>query len=286
MIYIILDAAGTALCVFWLFLFFYGRGRYKSITGTKACRKMSLNCLFPVGFSFMDIFRIRVTGSSFAARRRYASDVYGEENAEFYTYLNTAAEISYALSLLTVSLLAGAAGGKEELALLGGICAVLMLFVLDSDVRKKSEQKTEAIMADLPDMISRLTLLVSAGMVLREAWKRISESSDSVICLEMRRTAEDVHNGMPQTEAFERFADRCRSKEMRKFISSLNQNLSKGSSELVMSLQQMSLEQWEEKKNTVKRKGNAVEQKLLIPMIMIFAAIILMIVVPVFTNMF
>ena len=274
------------MCIIWLLLFFSGHRKYRNIIENDVSRKMFFHSMFFIGFSAMHVLKISIKSSRFSEKRKYAAELYGEEYAEFYTYLNTGAQLTYFLTLFPVSLLTGAAAGNETLAFLGAAVSVLMLFVLDGETKKKAKEKRERVLCELPDMISRLTLLVSAGMVLREAWKTISESSDSELCLEMRRTVSEMHNGIPQTEAFERFADRCRTREIRKFISALNQNLNKGSSELVMSLQQMSREQWEEKKNTVKKQGSAVEQKLLLPMMMIFAAIILMIIVPVFTNMF
>jgi tight adherence protein C len=47
----------------------------------------------------------------------------------------------------------------------------------------------------------------------------------------------------------------------------------------------MADEMWEEKKHLVKRKGEAANSKLLLPVGMIFVGILLMIIVPAFTNM-
>ena len=101
----------------------------------------------------------------------------------------------------------------------------------------------------------------------------------------MRQTGSDIRNGMSEADAFEAFADRCRTREIRKFSGSLVQNLKKGSAGLSACLEELADEQWEEKKNYVKKKAAASEQTLLFPMLMIFVAIILMIIVPVFTNM-
>ena len=128
-------------------------------------------------------------------------------------------------------------------------------------------------------------LLINAGMVLRDAWSMIAESSDTALGREMKQTSSDIRNGMPETDAFNLFAERCRTKEIRKFAGSLVQNIKKGSAGLSESLQQLADEQWDEKKNYVRKKAASSEQKLLFPMLMIFVSIIMMIVVPVFTNM-
>ncbi len=282
----LMTISGTFLMMVWILMFFAGCRKYKDILNTSAADRMTLSQIFFIGFTAMKILRINIKTERFAEKRRLCSEVYGPEYAEFYTYLNTGAQITYTVTLLPLSLLIGGAADSTAFAFIGVVASVLLMFYIDADVKKKASQKRDQIMCELPDIISRLALLVNAGMVLREAWDRIAASSDTIICTEMKRTGHDIRNGMPQAEAFIRFADRCRTKEIRKFISSINQNIQKGSSELVSSLQVMADEQWEEKKNFVKKKGNAVEQKLLLPMMMIFIAIILMIVVPVFINMF
>ncbi len=278
--------SGTVISLLWIIVFFINHKKYKEIINTSAAKKLKLNEIFFIGFAFMKIFKINIRTDHFTKKRRLASELYGQEYAEFYTYLNTGAQITYAVTLFPISMLIAGASGSVGFAAVGSGASLLMLFFIDEEVKKNVLHKRYDMMCELPDIISRLALLVNAGMVLREAWERVAASSDTILCREMKRTSQDIRNGMVQTEAFMKFAYRCQTKEIRKFISSLNQNIQKGSSELVISLQAMADEQWEEKKNTVKKKANAVEQKLLLPMMMIFTAIILMIVVPVFTNMF
>lgn len=282
---VIMAFAGTVSALFWLFLFIRGNGKYSEIIKTKAAKELRLHEIFFTGFELMKILKINVRSGKCTEKRKNISEIYGQRYAEFYTYLFTGAQISYAALLFPVSLLAGAASGSLITALLGTAASVLMLFVLDGEVRKKTLEKHEEIMCELPDVIMRLNLLINAGMVLRDAWSMIAESSDTALGREMKQTSSDIRNGMPETDAFNLFAERCRTKEIRKFAGSLVQNIKKGSAGLSESLQQLADEQWDEKKNYVRKKAASSEQKLLFPMLMIFVSIIMMIVVPVFTNM-
>lgn len=281
----IMAAAGTVLSAVWIMIFAKGYRKYDEITSVKAARELKLNGIFHTGFEIMKLLKINTGSGKFAEKRRNAVEIYGERYAGFYTYLFTGAQISYAALCLPVSLLAGAAAGSPALGLAGAAASVIMLFILDSDVKKKVSEKHDAVMCELPDIIMRLTLLLNAGMVLRDAWNMIAESSDTALGKEMRQTGSDIRNGMSEADAFEAFADRCRTREIRKFSGSLVQNLKKGSAGLSACLEELADEQWEEKKNYVKKKAAASEQTLLFPMLMIFVAIILMIIVPVFTNM-
>ena len=48
----------------------------------------------------------------------------------------------------------------------------------------------------------------------------------------------------------------------------------------------MNEESWEEKKHRAKRKGEAASSKLMIPIMIMFVGILIMVIVPIFTNMF
>lgn len=283
---VIMAAAGTAAAVMWMILYVTNRGKYADVTGTKAAGELKLSELFFIGFAVMKILHINVRSERFSARRRNISAVYGTEYTEYYAYLFMGAQITYAFTLFPVSLLFGAITGSTAFALMGTAASVLMLFYLDAEIKKKATEKDDELLCELPDMVIRLALLLNAGMVLREAWSLTAQSSDSVLCREMRKTSEDIRNGVSESEAFEKFADRCRNRETRKFVSVLLQNIKKGSAGLAETLQYAAAEQWDEKKNYVRKKAASAEQKLLLPMLMIFVAVIVMIIVPVFTNMF
>ena len=86
-------------------------------------------------------------------------------------------------------------------------------------------------------------------------------------------------------DAYRNFAERCGIKEIRRFSSTMIQNLQKGTSEVAYYLREMSDEIWEEKKHLVKRKAEAATSKLMAPMVLIFIGILGMVMVPVFLSM-
>ena len=96
------------------------------------------------------------------------------------------------------------------------------------------ERAMEELLLDLPQVLSKMALLINSGMVLREAWKKTSETGDRALFQEMRVFNEEVRNGASDYEAFMNFADRCSVKEIRKVISTLMQNMQKGNKELAL----------------------------------------------------
>jgi tight adherence protein C len=122
-------------------------------------------------------------------------------------------------------------------------------------------------------------------MLMRDAWNLIAAQGDSVLFEEMRITATQMDNGVPELAAYNEFAERCGVKEIRKFSSMVIQGLEKGGSELTGFLKDMSDEMWAEKKNIAKRKGEAANAKLLIPTVIIFIGILFMIMAPLITGL-
>ena len=163
--------------------------------------------------------------------------------------------------------------------------AAALIVYLDMEVSGAVERKHDEILSDYPEILSKLTLLVNAGMVIREAWIKVAYTCDRAMYKEMQLTSEEMNNGVSELDALHNFAQRCSVKEIRKFASILSQNIQKGGSELTMSLRYMNEESWEEKKHRAKRKGETAGTKLMIPLMIMFVGILFMIIVPIFSNM-
>ena len=81
------------------------------------------------------------------------------------------------------------------------------------------------------------------------------------------------------------FGSRCIIPEIKKFTSTIIQGMTKGNSELTAMLQEQSKEVWQLKKQLVRREGEKAASKLLIPICVMFVGILIMIIVPIFTNL-
>ena len=158
-----------------------------------------------------------------------------------------------------------------------------MILYLDLSLQDKLTARRQEIVLDLPQVLSKLTLLVNSGMVLRDAWKKVSITGERTLYLEMQNTNLEMENGVMEIDAYRNFAERCNVKEVRKFTSLIIQNLNKGNEELAYFMKDLSDEMWEVKKNEVKQKGEKANSQLLLPMI--FIGILLIIMVPIMQQM-
>ena len=135
-------------------------------------------------------------------------------------------------------------------------------------------------------MVSKLTLLVNAGMLVRRAWDEVANSNfEDALYAEMRLTSKDIQEGMSIEAAMENFAARCGLKEIRKFSSIYVQAVNRGASESIGSMKIMADEAWEQKKQISKQQGEIASQKLLIPNMIMLMGIMVVVVVPIVASL-
>ena len=164
------------------------------------------------------------------------------------------------------------------------VFAWVAYYYFGTATQKKIEERSEEMLRDFSEVVSKLALLTGAGMTLRDAWKEVAFTGESVLYVEMQMAVEEMNNGMAEIDAFNSFGARCMIPEVKKFTSTIVQGLIKGNSELTEMIREQSSQVWSLKKQNVRRAGEKASSKLMIPMFMIFAGILIMVVVPIFAN--
>lgn len=282
----VMAGAGSLMVVLWALLFLKYRNLYDNIIQAMDPKKFMMCEMFFIGFGFIDMFKVNLKSESGRKKEKKIAEIYGERYAAFYHYCITGGQLTYLLTIAPLGLFIGAITNDILYAFLAIAATAAIIASLDMDVNNAIEKKRDEILSDYPDVLSKLTLLVNAGMIIREAWTKVAYTSNRALYKEMQTTSEEMHNGVSDMDAFYNFAQRCAIKEIRKFASILTQNIQKGGAELALSLKAMNEESWEEKKHRAKRKGETAGSKLMIPMMIMFVGILLMVIVPIFTNMF
>lgn len=177
--------------------------------------------------------------------------------------------------------------------LLIGIAMTLFLYVSEQEKQKDQKKKRDVQMAlDYPQMVSKLTLYLGAGMTVRKAWYRIAQDYENQkeekgrreVYEEMLYTMHEIQGGGSEGECYERFGERCALPAYKKFGAMLSQNLKKGTKGLASLLKQEADNAFEERKSLARRLGEEAGTKMLIPMFLMLAVVLVMIVVPAFFS--
>lgn len=278
--------AGTAAVSLWVLLFILYRRQFDDIISAIDSKQFAMPEIFFIGFGFLKLFKINLKTTQGRKKEKKLAEIYGKKYAEFYRYVIIGGQITYAVTITPIGLFIGAMTNNATLAVLTLAAALALIAYLDLDINNSVNKKRKEILSDYPEVVSKLTLLINAGLVVRDAWTKIAYDSDKSLYKEMQAASEKMRNGTSEEDALFSFSQSCSVKEIRKFTSVLTQNLQKGGTELTTSLKFMTVESWDEKKHSAIRKGELANQKMLVPIIIMFVGILIMVVVPIFTNMF
>lgn len=276
----ILLAAASLIVISDLFLIIRGSGVITPDVdkGIYICRDV-----IPLGISFLSLFGIKRPATGGIRENLYVS-YFEKDKSSRAMYYASAHAIGAALLFIPAGLFISVIASSPLFILLTAGAVILAALYPDEEIRKRLSERKKAMLLSLPEVLARLSLLTGAGMMLREAWKRTADSADGPLFDEMKRMSAEIDNGVSENQALHNFSRRCSVKEISHFASVISQNLSGGGFSIASCLKYMNEESWEERKNRAKIQGLTASQKLMIPLIMMFAGILAMIIIPLFAG--
>ena len=281
----------TVMFLFWMIMFFRFKNQFKGLLDDVDSKIFTLKEIYFIGLGCIEMYeksrRQKITTSEKAvAKIKTLAEIFGRDSAELYYYVTIGAQLSLILTFVPIGLLLGCMMGSLLGFLIGGMLAFALIYGVQSSINAAVDRKNDEIIGEFPKMVSKLTLLINAGMLVRRAWDEVANSNfESTLYAEMRSTSKDIQEGMSIELAMESFAARCGIKELRKFSSIYVQAVNRGASESINSMKIMADEAWEQKKQLSKQKGEIAAQKLLIPNMIMFMGIMVIVVVPMIASM-
>lgn len=177
--------------------------------------------------------------------------------------------------------------------LLMGAALAAILFLREDSKRKEQEKKREQLLLlDYAEVVSKLQVLVGAGMTVRNAWGRMVHDYEAAgsgkerpAYEEMRQTYYQMENGTAEGVSFREFGRRCRLQPYLKLSSILEQNRKTGTKNLRELLRTEVEDAFEMRKNLARRMGEEAGTKLLIPLFMLLFIVMVFIMVPAMMTM-
>lgn len=180
-----------------------------------------------------------------------------------------------------------------HLFFIGMLLSVVAYFIADYDWKQRYQNRKIQLMIDYSDLVNKFVLLLGAGMSIKGAWEKIvkeyieekkKNNQIHYVYEEMQITYQALCNGQNEYQAYEEFGKRTRLLPYLRFASLLSQNLRKGSAEVLQLLEIEAIEAFHERKEIAKRQGEEASTKLLLPMGVILAIVLMLILVPAFSN--
>jgi len=218
-------------------------------------------------------------------------EMYGKKYAACKTKKLLAQVLSFPLigmagSLMLGVILLGISGTSTGMTVIGAgtILVLTLVYAMYDELNDLVKKRRKAIGKQFPNVVSKLALLVTSGMIMERAWKETAYSQEAELYKEMQKTSEELENLVSPESAYSNFINRCNTKESAKLASAIMQNLSKGNAEIGKLLKDMAREAWQERRHTAKRDAEKANSKLMIPTMLLFLAILIMLMVPIAMN--
>ena len=158
------------------------------------------------------------------------------------------------------------------------------------DERETEIQRIEELERDYAQIVSKFSMLLSAGLSIRNAWERIvmiqkkKGPLENYIYQEMNWGLLQMQKGVSELEVYERFGTRIREVHYKKLMALFLSDKRRGSVPLLDTMKQEMMIAWEERKRKIRQQGEKIGTKLLIPMMGMLGVVFVIVLVPAFLS--
>lgn len=277
-------ALGAISLIVWMVFYMKGK-KHNSMFDVLEEKEYPLKEIYGLGYAVLETIKYNYKSKGDRKLRQQLDVLYGSKYCEYYLRVIHSQQITMAMTVLVIAFALYGLSSEILALIVGLVFAGLAYYYFGTVTAKKILKRSEELLHDFSEVVSKLALLTNAGMILREAWQEVAYGGEGVIYTEMQTAVNEMNNGVADVDAIYNFGTRCIIPEIKKFTSTIIQGMTKGNSELTAMMQEQSKEVWQLKKQLVRREGEKAASKLLIPICIMFLGILIMILIPIFTNL-
>lgn len=178
---------------------------------------------------------------------------------------------------------------------------ILLLFLLgaaavgrgmDRDLKRSIQKRNEQLMAEYAEFVSMLRLYLMAGLTIKNAFIHIAndygrqKKTKGKKCLydEIKTLCYQLENGMDEEQVYQQWGHRCGEMRYRRLSFLLGVHLKQGNSQLIQLLAQEAETAQEDRRNYARKLGEEAGTKLLLPMIMMLAVVMMLVLLPAYMG--
>ena len=181
------------------------------------------------------------------------------------------------------------AGNSQWLLLLLPITIICVIAGKKKEAEKEKKEQERALLAAYPNLVTKFTMYIGAGMTIRTAWEQLAKEYEAPIQSDLGKaicqTVAELHMGKSEEAAYEKFGEQIGLRPYKRFAAILVGQSSRGVGGMKEALRREVQEAWELQKEEVKRMGNEAETKLIIPMLGMMIIVFSIVVIPAFFSL-
>lgn len=181
---------------------------------------------------------------------------------------------------------------KEDKSLCGrillfGIIMCTFTVLISESILNNKRIKRDSMLNNLyPSFVNKLNLLLGTGMNIRSCFiNLIGRADESILVSELEYTINQMKSGYDEAAAYEELGKRIGLPQYNRLMNHISQNLRMGTRDLRMLMNDEAREAMEGRKELAKKKGERASTKLLFPMIVLMAVVVIIIMLPAFVGL-
>ena len=178
--------------------------------------------------------------------------------------------------------------------ILGLLAAGVFLFYPEQRMREEEKKREEELALAYSEFVAKIRVLTGAGLSLRSTWKRLAEEYEAdrakggkrkILYEEVCRTERELSQGVLEEEVYSRFAGRIGQGAYLRLGGLLESHIRNGIRGFSALLAAESAEAFRERLQLARRQGEQISARLLIPLLLLFALILVLLMVPAFFSL-
>ena len=176
------------------------------------------------------------------------------------------------------------------LCLLAVVIPVFLYSACFSSLDSRRKQRKEAAEAGYMQFVTKLSLMMAAGISVRQAFYRLAEEyeknygAEHVLAAELKVLRQELENGYSESEVYDAFGRRLGILPYQRMASLLTQNVSKGVQGIRMLLLQEAKEVMAQERAGIRARGEQAGTRLLLPMMGLLFLVFAILLVPAFLS--
>ena len=193
-------AVGAVFLLLWLFLFLKGLKNAKLFDVLEE-KEYPLKEIYFVGYEALHIVKYSYRSRKDRKQRKEISILYGEKYADYYLRVIHSQQVTIALSLIVLSFAMYGLANDILALVVVLLFAFVAYYYFGTVTGNRILSRSEEMMSDFSEVISKLALLTNAGMIFREAWEEVAYTGERALYKEMQASIDEMNNGYAEVDA-------------------------------------------------------------------------------------
>ena len=170
--------------------------------------------------------------------------------------------------------------------------AAAVFLLQDRDLHRQVLKRREEMKTAYPVVLNKLILYLGAGMTIRGAFQKIAlddrnrqpGKTQKPLYAEMLYACNQLQSGISESRVYELWAAQTGLPDCARLSTMLIQNLKKGNGALLTRLREEENKALQEELTLRRKKGEEAGTKLLVPMVMMMAIVLVLVMIPAFQS--